>query len=134
MIGQSAVQSRCWILASVFVDVLPVCPLTCRAIPLTRGTADLQLVGDNDWFFPASMATGSQALSKVGPTDGAASRERAPGSVGALHPSRGAEDMYAQACTLFRAMVQMPHYAEEVRASISSFGRRIFATTCRWDR
>lgn len=109
--------------------MLPICQLTSQAIALTRDTADVQLVGDNDWFFPASMATGSQALSKVVPADGAASRERVPGSFGALHPSRGAEDIYAQACTLFRAMVQMPHYAEEVGAAMSTFGRSIFART-----
>lgn len=75
------------------------------------------------------MASGSQALSKIGANDGAASRERTPGSVGALHPSRGAEDMYGQACTLFRAMVQMPHYKDEVRTSLPAFGCRICATT-----
>ena len=55
------------------------------------------------------MAAGSNLSSADG---SAASRERAPG---ALRPSRGAEDVYAQARTLFRAMVQLPHYAEEVR-------------------
>lgn len=75
------------------------------------------------------MASGSQVLSKVGATDGAASRERAPGSVGVLHPSRGAEDIFGQACTLFRAMVQMPHYKEEVRSSLSAFACWVFATT-----
>ena len=86
-------------------------------------------MGDNDRFFPASMASGSQALSKVGAADDGASRERASGRVGALHPSRGAEDMYDQACTLFRAMVQMPHYKEEVRASMPAFGCGTVATT-----
>lgn len=71
-----------------------------------------QLVGDHDWCLPASMASGSQA--NLSSADGSGvSRERTPG---ALRPSRGAEDVYAQARTLFRAMVQLPHYAEEVRA------------------
>lgn len=71
-----------------------------------------QLVGDHDWCLPASMASGSQA--NLSSADGSAAlRERAPN---ALRPSRGAEDVYAQARTLFRAMVQLPHYAEEVRA------------------
>lgn len=71
-----------------------------------------QLVGDHDWCLPASMASGSQA--NLSSADGSASsRERPPG---ALRPSKGAEDVYAQARTLFRAMVQLPHYAEEVSA------------------
>lgn len=57
------------------------------------------------------MTSASQA--NLSSADGSgALRERAPG---ALRPSRGAEDVYAQARTLFRAMVQLPHYAEEVR-------------------
>lgn len=70
-----------------------------------------QLVGDHDWCLPTSMASGSQA--NLSSADGSSAlRERTPG---ALRPSRGAEDVYAQARTLFRAMVQLPHYAEEVR-------------------
>lgn len=77
----------------------------------------MQLVGDNDWCLPASMASGSQGIANLSSADGGvASRERVPGNTGVLRPSRGAEDVYAQARTLFRAMVQMPHYAEEVRA------------------
>lgn len=79
----------------------------------------LQMLGDHDWYFPASMASGSQGVAKLSSADGSASsRERVAGSVGALRPSRGAEDVYAQARTLFRAMVQMPHYAEEVSSGL----------------
>lgn len=79
-----------------------------------RSRTDWQLVGDHDRFLPASMASGSQP--NLSSADGSAvSRERA---LGALRPSRGAEDVYAQARTLFRAMVQLPHYAEEVRVQM----------------
>eukprot|EP00752_Nemacystus_decipiens_P010121 g9020.t1 len=82
---------------------LPLLGSDCRAM-------NAKLVVDHDWCLPASMASGSQA--NLNSADGsAASRERAPG---ALRPSRGAEDVYAQARTLFRAMVQLPHYVEEI--------------------
>lgn len=76
-----------------------------------------QLAGDHDWCLPASMSSGAQA--NLNSADGSvASRERLAGSAGALRPSRGAEDVYAQARTLFRAMVQVPHYSEEVRRAL----------------
>lgn len=63
------------------------------------------------------MASGSQGVANLSSADGGvASRERAPGNAGVLRPSRGAEDVHAQARTLFRAMIQMPQYAGEVRA------------------
>lgn len=81
----------------------------------------LQLVEDHDWCFPASMASGSQGVSTLSSADGnMTSRELVTASVGALRPSRGTEDTHVQARTLFRAMVQMPNYAEEVRASQAS--------------
>lgn len=79
-----------------------------------------QLAGDHDWCLPASMASGAQT--NLSSTDGGvASRERVVGSAGVLRPSRGAEDVYAQARTLFRAMVQVPHYSEEVRKALRVF-------------
>eukprot|EP00903_Cladosiphon_okamuranus_P010322 g9766.t1 len=82
---------------------LPLLGADCR-------TMNAQLMGDHDWCLPASMASGSQP--NLSSADGSGiSRERTPG---ALRPSRGAEDVYAQARTLFRAMVQLPHYAEEI--------------------
>lgn len=65
------------------------------------------------------MGVGSQAVAKLGSADSAAARERVSSSIGALRPSRGAEGIYAQARTLFRAMIQIPHYAEEVSPSSS---------------
>ena len=79
-----------------------------------------QLAVDHDWCLPASMASGAQA--NLSSADGSvASRERVVGSTGALRPSRGAEDVYAQARTLFRAMVQVPHYSDEVRRALRVF-------------
>ncbi|CAM9200267.1 unnamed protein product [Ectocarpus fasciculatus] len=99
--------------------LLPLLGANCR-------TMNAKMLGDHDWCFPASMASGSQGVAKFSSADGsAASRDRVAGSVGALRPSRGAEDVYAQARTLFRAMVQMPHYAEEIgeilRTSLEDF-------------
>lgn len=70
------------------------------------------------------MAASNQAVPKRGPVEtnrgstpaaGIGARERGAGSAGDIRPSRGAEDIYVQARTLFRAMVQMPQYAEEVK-------------------
>ncbi|CAM9666114.1 unnamed protein product [Scytosiphon promiscuus] len=73
-----------------------------------------ELVEDHDWCFPVSMASG-QGVANLSSADGnMTSRERATGGVGALRPSRGTEDVHSQARILFRAMVQMPHYAEEI--------------------
>lgn len=101
----------------IYVHVYVLIDLSFTAPGCSR--AMLQMLGDHDWCFPASMASGSQGVAKFSSADGsAASRERVAGSVGALRPSRGAEDVYAQARTLFRAMVQMPHYAEEVSSGL----------------
>lgn len=88
-------------------------PDTCLVAVLCRDV-NLQLVGDQDSFFPVSMASGQQTIAKRSSADGVASRERVPGSFTDIRPSRGAEDILAQSRTLFRAMVQMPHYTEEV--------------------
>lgn len=101
-------------LACLFAKSISLCP--CR---------HFQLVGDNDWCLPTSMSSGSQGVANLSSADGdVSSRERITGNAGVLRPSRGAEDVYAQARTLFRAMVQMPHYAEEVRAL--GYARRLF--------
>lgn len=67
------------------------------------------------------MAASAQAsakrtteASRTGASSGIAIRERAPNMDGSIQPSKGAEDVYVQARTLFKAMVQMPHYSEEV--------------------
>lgn len=77
---------------------------------------DLQLVGDQDSFLPVSMASGSQPIAKRSSADSVVSRERTTGGSAEIRPSRGAEDILAQSRTLFRAMVQMPHYTVEVSA------------------
>lgn len=94
---------------------------------ITLGTRDaprVQLVGDQDSFLPRSMASSIQAGAKRSPAEtsrGVASsgitiRDRGSSSFGQIQPSKGAEDVYVQARTLFRAMVQIPHYSEEVNA------------------
>lgn len=69
------------------------------------------------------MAASTQPVTKRGSVEtnrgnttaaGIGARERGAGSAGDIRPSRGAEDIYVQARTLFRAMLQMPQYAEEV--------------------
>lgn len=87
-------------------------------VAVPRRAADLQLSGDHDSYVPVSMASGSQGAAKRPYADKVAPREGVAGGTGAIRPSRGAEDTYAQARTLFRAMVHMPHYAEEVRTSM----------------
>lgn len=60
------------------------------------------------------MASGSQPIAKRSSADSVVSRERTTGGFAEIRPSRGAEDILAQSRTLFRAMVQMPHYTIEV--------------------
>lgn len=83
----------------------------------------VQLSEDQDSFFPASMGSSAQTIAKRTGADAnrgnpsasvIAPRERGASGAGDIRPSKGAEDVYVQARTLFRAMVQMPHYSEEV--------------------
>lgn len=105
----------------VFTSVLSVSPSYSTLL-----LSFWQLVLDQDSFFPTTMPSSTQAGTKRGPVDAnrgnapttsMGARERGAGGAGHIRPSRGAEDIYIQARTLFRAMVQMPQYAEEVNLS-----------------